>query len=76
MLLSSNEDEVMHNLRTYVHAPQQRTKFLTTAVGKAYEGFLAPIKAGYLCVSVMRGFEPRLTLEKEYRERPPRFRGR
>ncbi|KAK7883531.1 hypothetical protein LTR67_011107 [Exophiala xenobiotica] len=48
MLLSSNEDEVMHNLRTYVHAPQQRTKFLTTAVGKAYEGFLAPIKAGYL----------------------------
>lgn len=50
MLLSSNEEEIMRNLRAYVLAPQQRTEFLTTAVGKAYEGFLAPIKAGYLFV--------------------------
>jgi hypothetical protein len=50
LLLSDDPVQVASSIQSYIHGPQERNKFLTTAVGKAYGGLLTPIKAGYLLV--------------------------
>lgn len=50
ILLSSDQNHVNDAIRSLVNDTQQRSSFMTKAVRKAYEGFLVPIKVGYLLV--------------------------
>lgn len=50
MLLSGSQEQINSSIQAFVETPQERNSFLTKAVGKAYGGFLTPIKAGYLVV--------------------------
>lgn len=48
ILLASDDAAIAEAMAAYVAAPQPRSAFLTKSIGKAYEGFVTPVRLGHL----------------------------